>query len=123
MQAPVIIQKRRHLMTTKDYQKKSGLSIFLSFFKPHRKLFALDLSCALLVSLIDLCYPIVSRTAMHKLLPEHAFQTFFLGRGVHPALVPVFHHRLLGPHLRHPRRGGHPQRPVHTHAGAELRFL
>ena len=82
MQATVIIQKRRHLMTTKDYQKKSGLSIFLSFFKPHRKLFALDLSCALLVSLIDLCYPIVSRTAMHKLLPEHAFQTFFLVMGV-----------------------------------------
>lgn len=69
-------------MTTKDYQKKSGLSIFLSFFRPHRKLFALDLSCALLVSLIDLCYPIVSRTAMHKLLPEHAFQTFFLVMGV-----------------------------------------
>ena len=69
-------------MTTKDYQKKSGLSIFLSFFKPHRKLFALDLGCALLVSLIDLCYPIVSRTAMHKLLPEHAFQTFFLVMGV-----------------------------------------
>ena len=82
MQAPVIIQKRRHLMTTKDYQKKSGLSIFLSFFRPHRKLFALDLSCALLVSLIDLCYPIVSRTAMHKLLPEQAFQTFFLVMGV-----------------------------------------
>ena len=82
MQAPVIIQKRRHLMTTKDYQKKSGLSIFLSFFRPHRKLFALDLSCALLVSLIDLCYPIVSRTAMNKLLPEHAFQTFFLVMGV-----------------------------------------
>ena len=82
MQAPVIIQKRRHLMTTKDYQRKSGLSIFLSFFKPHRKLFALDLGCALLVSLIDLCYPIVSRTAMHKLLPEHAFQTFFLVMGV-----------------------------------------
>ncbi len=82
MQAPVIIQKRRHLMTTKDYQRKSGLSIFLSFFRPHRKLFALDLSCALLVSLIDLCYPIVSRTAMHKLLPEHAFQTFFLVMGV-----------------------------------------
>ena len=69
-------------MTTKDYQKKSGLSIFLSFFRPHRKLFALDLGCALLVSLIDLCYPIVSRTAMHKLLPEHAFQTFFLVMGV-----------------------------------------
>lgn len=45
-------------------------------------MFALDLSCALLVSLIDLCYPIVSRTAMNKLLPEHAFQTFFIVMGV-----------------------------------------
>ena len=69
-------------MTTKEYQKKSGFAIFLSFFKPHRKLFILDICCALLVSLIDLCYPIVSRTAMHKLLPEHAFQTFFLVMGV-----------------------------------------
>ena len=55
-------------MTTKEYQKKSGFAIFLSFFKPHRKLFVLDIFCALMVSLIDLCYPIVSRTAMQKLL-------------------------------------------------------
>ena len=69
-------------MTTKEYQKKSGFAIFLSFFKPHRKLFILDICCALLVSLIDLCYPIVSRTAMQKLLPAHAYQTFFLIMGI-----------------------------------------
>ena len=69
-------------MTTKDYQNKSGFSIFLSFFKPHRKLFFLDIFCALLVSLIDLCYPVVSRTAMQRLLPEHAFQTFFTVMGI-----------------------------------------
>ena len=69
-------------MTTKEYQKKSGFAIFLSFFKPHRKLFILDICCALLVSLIDLCYPIVSRTAMQKLLPAHAYHTFFLIMGI-----------------------------------------
>ena len=69
-------------MTTKDYQKKNGFSIFLSFFKPHRRLFILDICCALLVSLIDLCYPVVSRTAMQKLLPEHAFRTFFIVMGI-----------------------------------------
>ena len=69
-------------MTTKEYQKKSGFAIFLSFFKPHRKLFVLDIFCALMVSLIDLCYPIVSRTAMQKLLPAHAYQTFFLIMGI-----------------------------------------
>lgn len=65
-------------MSTKDYQNKSAISIFLSFFKPHRGLFLLDISCALLVALIDLCYPIVSRTAMNKLLPEQAYKTFFI---------------------------------------------
>lgn len=69
-------------MSTKEYQKKNGLSIFLHFFKPHWKLFFLDIFCALMVSMIDLCYPIVSRTAMHELLPEQAYQTFFIVMGV-----------------------------------------
>ena len=33
-------------MTTKDVQRKSPLSIFLSYFKNHKKLFAIDVSCA-----------------------------------------------------------------------------
>ena len=51
-------------MTTEQYRTRSGLSIFLSFFRPHRGLFFLDLACALVVALIDLAYPIVSRYAM-----------------------------------------------------------
>ena len=31
-------------MTTKDYREKSHLAIFLHYFKPHRKLFVLDLT-------------------------------------------------------------------------------
>ena len=38
-------------MTTKDYQQKGMFSIFLSFFKPHRGLFFLDMVCALFVAL------------------------------------------------------------------------
>ena len=64
-------------MTTKDYQQKGMFSIFLSFFKPHRGLFFLDMVCALTVSLIDLAYPLISRWAMYELLPQNAFQTFF----------------------------------------------
>ena len=33
-------------MTTKDYQEQSALRIFLSYFKPHRGLFILDMICA-----------------------------------------------------------------------------
>ncbi len=61
-----------------DYFKKHGmLRIFLSYFKPHRRLFALDMCCALLVAVVDLAFPIVSREAMNTYLPEGAFATFF----------------------------------------------
>ena len=64
-------------MTTEQYRTRSGLSIFLSFFRPHRGLFFLDLACALVVALIDLAYPIVSRYAMRTLLPQNAYRAFF----------------------------------------------
>ena len=69
-------------MTTEQYRKKNGLSIFLSFFKPHRGLFFLDMACALVVALVDLVYPIVSRYAMRTLLPQNAYRTFFVVMGV-----------------------------------------
>ena len=64
-------------MTTKDFQTRGKLSIFLSYFKPHWKLFLLDISCAFLISMIDLAFPLVSRTAMYDLLPNQAYRTFF----------------------------------------------
>ena len=64
-------------MTTQDFQQKSALRIFLSYFKPHRKLFFMDLACALMISIIDLAFPAVSRWCMYELLPQSAYQTFF----------------------------------------------
>ena len=46
------------------------LSIFLSFFRPHTKLFLLDMLCALTASVIDLVFPYVSRLSMTELLPD-----------------------------------------------------
>ena len=62
---------------TKELKKRSPLRIFLSYFKPHRKLFALDMSCAVIVSLVDLAFPLVTREAMYDLLPEQKYRTFF----------------------------------------------
>ena len=64
-------------MTTKDFQQSSALRIFLSYFKPHRRLFFMDLSCALMISIIDLTFPYVSRWCMYELLPESAYNAFF----------------------------------------------
>ena len=64
-------------MTTREFQEKSTLQIFFSYFRPHRRLFLMDLGCALMISLIDLAFPYVSRWCMYELLPRSAYQTFF----------------------------------------------
>ena len=58
--------------------KKNKYSVFISYFKPHMKLFFLDMICALTISFIDLAFPFISRICMYKLLPERAFMTFFI---------------------------------------------
>ena len=54
------------------------LKIFMAYIGGHKKLFALDMVCALLVSAIDLMFPYVSRTSMNRLLPEKLFVVFFV---------------------------------------------
>ena len=65
-------------MTTSDFQKRSLLRIFFSYFKPHLRLFALDMTCALLISAIDLSFPYVSRMCMYDLIPESNYRAFFV---------------------------------------------
>lgn len=45
---------------------------FLSYYKPHRGLLALDMGCAVTVSAIDLSYPLLSNCILRTLLPEIA---------------------------------------------------
>ena len=68
-------------MTTKDYRERSALRIFLSYFKPHRGLLILDMICALMIALIDLAFPYISRWCMYELLPQSAYRTFFAAMG------------------------------------------
>ena len=64
-------------MTTKEYQKKRPLMIFLGYFKNHLGLFALDVSCAVLISAIDLAFPLITRTALYEWLPNQQYRFFF----------------------------------------------
>ena len=64
-------------MTTRDFQNKKPLAILLSYFKPHRGLFVLDLVCATIVALVDLAFPLVTRKSMYDLLPNQQYRTFF----------------------------------------------
>lgn len=65
-------------MQTKDFQQRSLLGIFLRYFKPHLRLFLLDMSCAFLVSAIDLAFPLVTRNALYELLPGKEYKVFFV---------------------------------------------
>ncbi len=69
-------------MTTHDFQNKSEFQIFISYFVPHRKLFFLDMTCALMICLIDLAFPFISRWCMYTLLPESAWGTFWRVMGI-----------------------------------------
>ena len=54
------------------------LKTLLRYFKPHKKLFILDMACAILASAVDLAFPLVSRYAMSELLPNKLYRFFFV---------------------------------------------
>jgi ATP-binding cassette subfamily B protein len=68
-------------------KSKRGFARFVSYYKPHLRLFALDMSCALMIAAIDLSFPLVSRYAMTELLPQKAYEAFFVIMG---ALVAAY---------------------------------
>ena len=61
----------------KDFKNRGYLRIFTSYYRPHWKLFLLDMVCALLICLVDLLFPMASRWSMQTLLPDRLFSTFF----------------------------------------------
>ena len=46
------------------------LKRFASYYIPHRRLFILDMFCALLVAIFDLIFPMVSRNIVNVIIPE-----------------------------------------------------
>ena len=79
-------------MNQKDFKNKSEMQIFLSYFRPHRKLFLLDMVCALAIAVIDLAFPFISRWCMYKLLPGNGRCVLC----VYPAVSFYLYYYLLG---------------------------
>ena len=61
----------------KNYNDKP-IKVFMSYIAGQKKLFAIDMVCAVLVSVIDLVFPYVSRQSMKTLLPQNLYRTFFI---------------------------------------------
>ena len=61
----------------KNYNDKP-IKVFISYIAGQKKLFAIDMVCAMLVSVIDLVFPYVSRQSMKTLLPQNLYRTVFI---------------------------------------------
>lgn len=68
--------------TTGVASKRSNrLAAFFGYYRPVRKLFALDMVCALVIALVDLAFPIVTRHTLNAYLPNQMYRAFFLIMG------------------------------------------
>ncbi len=65
--------------------KKHLLKRFLSYYRPHRKIFYADMASSMLLSLIGIVYPIITRKMLNDLIPNRNYN-----------LVVVFGIMLLG---------------------------
>ena len=68
-------------MKKRDFKNWSPLRIFLSYFGNHKRLFFVDLLCAVCIAAIDLLFPLVTRHALYELLPNNMYRTFFILMG------------------------------------------
>ncbi|MBR6556321.1 MAG: ABC transporter ATP-binding protein, partial [Clostridia bacterium] len=50
------------------------LKRFLSYYKPHKKMLALDLAASLLISVIGMVYPVVTRNMLNVYIPEKQYK-------------------------------------------------
>ena len=68
-------------MTREQWKTRRPFRIFCSYYKPHRRLLAFDLCCAVLASLLDLIFPLATRYSLQHFLPQKLFLAFFLIMG------------------------------------------
>ena len=62
------------------------LKRFISYYRPYRKLFFGDMSASLVIALISVVYPIVTRTMLNDLIPNKKYQLIVISGAVLLAL-------------------------------------
>ena len=58
------------------------LKRFLSYYKPHWKLFLLDMVCAFLVAVCNLFYPFIAKNIINSYVPNKELQLMLVWLGV-----------------------------------------
>ena len=58
--------------------KRGAIREFASYYKPHMRMFVLDLCCALVISLVDILFPVFTRKVLYDYIPNQMMRTFAL---------------------------------------------
>ncbi len=61
--------------------KRGALREFAAFYKPHMGMFLLDMFCALMIALVDILFPVVTRKVLYDYIPNQAMRTFSIVMG------------------------------------------
>lgn len=62
------------------------LKKFLAYYKPHKKMITLDMGASMLISLVGLIYPIVTRRMLGTLIPDRDYRGILIAGGIVLAL-------------------------------------
>ncbi|MBQ0124873.1 MAG: ABC transporter ATP-binding protein [Clostridiales bacterium] len=54
------------------------LKRFVAYYKPHKLMFALDMLAALIMSLIAMVYPVITRTMLKELIPNREYRSIVI---------------------------------------------
>ena len=74
------MSQRRDGRSREEEKKRSGRETaglvrrFIHYYKPHKKLFFLDMGASVLVALIGVVYPVITRTMLNTLIPEKNYR-------------------------------------------------
>ncbi|MBR5302528.1 MAG: ABC transporter ATP-binding protein [Clostridia bacterium] len=62
--------------------QKGAIREFAAYYKPHMRMFTLDLCCALVISLVDILFPVFTRRVLYDYIPNQMMRTFALMAGL-----------------------------------------
>lgn len=75
VRAPVPSGENMPRQTKRNFNGPA-LGVFASYYRPHWKLFAADMFCAMLISAADLIFPMLTRYTLEKLLGQNLLRLF-----------------------------------------------
>ncbi len=73
----------------KEQKTKGLLKRFVKFYKPHKKLFVIDMLCALLIAVFNLLYPYITKEIINNYVPNKLLNLLLAASGVLLAVYAV----------------------------------